>query len=171
MLSSCLRQLDCLQAAEKPLVFIFTYLERHWIDRQIHEHRIDILPMKQLLWTRWDEEVLRAIWPSLATAIDIRMHATRIHAVELDGLGELTRLVHYIRVVSRPRTLDSDPSSTRRGPPSNILINSRAPQPDRFHDEFIPSYCEGLQRDLKEVLRESGAVTMDFVQQVKSPWT
>ena len=140
--------MDKLQAAEKPLTFVFTYLERHWIDRQINEPRIDILPVKQLIWSMWDDLVLQKIWPSGAInqEIGVNLNCVRNHQIPLEEVESVAKFVHYLRVISKPTHLESDYKATRRVMMAGAVINARAQHPDRFK-EFVQWYCGTIEQD------------------------
>lgn len=166
ILSPLLNQLDRLQSAEKPLTFIFTYLERHWIDRQINEPRVDILPMKQLIWSTWDKIVLEKIFSSAAlVSIDSLLNGVRSGQVALEDLGDLAKFVHYLRVISKPTQLESDYKATRRVMMAGAVINARAVHQDRFKD-FVLSYCNGITRDCPKMTEN----VHEFVQSALQFW-
>lgn len=167
VLNLLLCQLDRLQAAEKPLTFIFTYLERHWIDRQINEPRVDILPMKQLIWSTWDRIVLEKVFRSTALVlIDSLLNGVRSGQVGLEDLSDLAKFVHYLRVISKPTQLESDYKATRRVTMAGAVVNPRALHQDRFKD-FVQAYCDGIQRDCPKM---SSANVHDFVQIALQFW-
>lgn len=166
VLSLLLNQLDRLQSAEKPLTFIFTYLERHWIDRQINEPRVDILPMKQLIWSTWDKIVLEKVFASIALdLVDSLLKGVRTGQVVLEDIGDLAKFVHYLRVISKPTQLESDYKATRRVMMAGAVINSRAVHQDRFKD-FVQAYCNGISRDCPKM----GENVHEFVQASLQFW-
>lgn len=140
--------MNCIQAAEKPLIFIFTYLERHWIDRQIQDHRTDILPMKQLLWQRFDASVLTSHWPSLLQQLQDVLERSWEGSLTIDDLQDIARIVNYLRVISAPAAVESDFSAAKRVPPPGLLINSHAPKSNRFGD-FVTAYRAHLEAYLQ----------------------
>ena len=143
--------MDKLQAAEKPLTFIFTYLERHWIDRQINELRPDILPMKQLIWSMWDELIFKNIWPHLILPqVSLILRSVRSHEIPLEGLSSIAKFVHYLRVISKPTQLESDYKATRKCVMAGAVINPRAIQLDRFK-EFVQWYCNEIKIDAPRI--------------------
>lgn len=167
VLSFLLNQLDCLQSAEKPLTFIFTYLERHWIDRQINEPRLDILPMKQLIWFTWDKIVLEKVFSSTALLqVDHLLSGVRKGQVALEDLGDLAKFVHYLRVISKPTQLESDYKATRRIMMAGAVINPRAIHQDRFKN-FVQSYCNGIERDCP---RMNGLNVQEYIQSALKFW-
>lgn len=145
--------MDKLQSAEKPFTFIFTYLERHWIDRQINEPRIDILPIKQLLWSMWDEIVLKRFWMSdkISKEIADKLRLVRGHQFALEELDGVAKFVHYLRVISKPTHLESDYKATRRVMMAGAVINRRAVHADRFK-EFVEWYCETIEIDCPNLI-------------------
>lgn len=168
VLSLLLTQLDRLQLAEKPLTFIFTYLERHWIDRQINEPRIDILPMKQLIWSTWDKIVLEKVFYSTALVlVDSLLRSVRCGQVSLEDLSDLAKFVHYLRVISKPNQLESDYKATRRVMMAGAVINPRAVHQDRFKD-FVQAYCNGITRDCPKMTEKVSV--HDFVQAALQFW-
>ena len=158
--------MDRLQSAEKPLTFIFTYLERHWIDRQINEPRVDILPMKQLIWSTWDKIVLEKVFTSTALVlVDSLLNGVRSGQVVLEDLGDLAKFVHYLRVISKPTQLESDYKATRRVMMAGAVINPRAVHQDRFKD-FVQAYCNGITRDCPKIVEN----VHEFVQAALQFW-
>lgn len=161
-----LNQLDRLQSAEKPLTFIFTYLERHWIDRQINEPRVDILPMKQLIWSTWDKIVLEKVFaPTALGLVDSLLNGVRTGQVALEDLGDSAKFVHYLRVISKPTQLESDYKATRRVMMAGAVINPGAVHQDRFKD-FVQAYCNGISRDCPKM----GENVHEFVQAALQFW-
>lgn len=168
MLDSLLSQLDKLQAAEKPLTFIFTYLERHWIDRQINESRVDVLPMKQLIWSMWDALVLNQFFTgAVLPEIGDLLQGVRRGQVELEALNSVARFVHYLRVISKPTQLESDFKATKRAMMAGAVINPHAQHHDRFK-EFVQFFCEGIERDCPKMT--NGPVVTEFVQASLQFW-
>ena len=163
MFDNVLLQLDRIQAAEKPLIFIFTYLERHWIDRQINEQRVDVLPMKQLIWSLWDSLVLNRIWGRILPVISGYLGAARKHQIPLEELSPIARFVHYLRVISKPSQLESDFNAVKRITMAGAVINPRASHVNRFKD-FVNWYCESIEKDAP-----SPALSIEeFIQSVRT---
>lgn len=155
--------MDRLQLGEKPLTFIFTYLERHWIIRQINESRLDILPMKQLIWSRWDEIVLKKFWPlQVLPQISFSIASVRSGSKDLESLENVARFVHYLRVISKPTQLESDYKATRKVIMAGAVTNSSVRHNDRFK-EFIKWYCEGLNSDSPQIPFDSFDLS-DFIK-------
>lgn len=151
ILDQLLVQLDRLQLAEKPLTFIFTYFERYWIDRQIDEMRSDILPMKQLIWSMWDELVLKKVWPQrVFPQIETRLRLVRTNQTPLEELESVAKFVHYLRVISKPTQLESDYKATRKVVIAGAVINSRTIHQDRFK-EFVKLYCDSIELDSPKI--------------------
>ena len=156
--------MDRLQLSEKPLTFIFTYLERHWIDHQINEQRSDILPMKQLIWSIWNQLVLKKIWSSVLAIIGDYLHSVRIKIVELDELCGVAKFVHYLRVISKPNQLESDFKSTKRGMMAGAVVNPRAIHVDKF-SEFVQWYCDKIQIDSPKLVNSDNEIR-EYIQSV-----
>lgn len=163
--------MDKLQAAEKPLTFLFTYLERHWIDRQINESRVDILPMKQLIWYMWDSLIFKSVWPqALLPELSSELRAVRAHEIELEKLEKVAKFVHYLRVISKPTQLESDFKATRKVIMAGAVVNPRVIHPNRF-EEFVQWYCNSMESDIPRLastgITERSNVThriSDFIQ-------
>ena len=159
--------MNCIAAAEKPLIFIFTYLERHWIDRQIHDQRADVLPMKQLLWQQYDTLVLSGHLSSLLPVLLARLEDSWSGRVEvLEELKGVAVFVNYLRVISTPGLVESDFQAVKGQPAAGLLINPRAAGSNRFGD-FVQWYRTGISSFISAHL--SGPVNESWIERVS--WT
>lgn len=164
-IDDALKQMSCIAAAEKPLIFIFTYLERHWIDRQIHDLRPDILPIKQLLWSRYDALALHGHLSAIRPAVQSRLEASWKAEIPVEELQQVALFVHYLRVISTPALVESDFTAVKRVPAPGLLINAHAAQPNRFSD-FVQWYRDGIAAFIKAHFH--GPVNSDWIQQVRN---
>jgi hypothetical protein len=156
--------MNCVAAAEKPLIFIFTYLERHWIDRQINDNRVDILPIKQLLWSQYDSLVLSGHLSALLPPIQWQLKASWCNQVPLEEIKQVALFVHFLRLISTPALVESDFSAAKRIPSAGLLFNAQAPSVNRFGD-FVQWYREGITVFLKSDF--CGPVNDSWIQSVK----
>ena len=140
--------MNCVAAAEKPLIFIFTYLERHWIDRQINDNRVDVLPLKQLLWSQYDSLVLAGHLTALLPTIHAQLKASWSNQIPIEEVKQVALFVHYLRVISTPALVESDFAAMKRVPSAGLLFNAQATQVNRFAD-FVQWYREGITAFLK----------------------
>lgn len=157
-----------LQSIEKPLTFIFTYLERHWIDRQINENCDNVLPMKQLIWSQWDKIILRNALPHIQPVISNYLKKARDNQILLEDLEPIAIFVHYLRVISKPYQLESDYKSNKRVSMAGAVINKRAVHEDQFK-EFVQWYCKGIEEDCPKLkIKKTINETNEFIQLVKN---
>ncbi len=157
-------QMNWVAAAEKPLIFIFTYLERHWIDRQINDNRTDVLPIKQLLWSQYDSLVLSGHLTALLPALREQLEASWSAQVPIEEVKQVALFVHFLRVISTPAVVESDFSSNKHTPSAGLLLNSQAQQVNRFND-FVQWYREGINAYLQSNF--TGPINEEWIQRVK----
>lgn len=98
------------------------------------------------------------------------LQALRSGQVELESLDSLARLVHYLRVISKPTHLESDFKATKRVMMAGAVINPRAAHRDRFK-EFVQFFCDGIERDCPKLKEErNNVIISDFVQEALQFW-